>query len=588
MKDVASSLQSCRSRRLPGRSQTKAGELALTSKFAIRNPQSEINQSRAPSVRAIFCLLAIVGSLLVNCQLAEAHIGSPNVFFEGRAGEYSLRVVIRPPQVVPGLAEISVRVENGPADHLTVLPVFWSTGRKGSPPPDEAKLVRGNTNLYTAALWLMKSGAYSVEVNVDGPRGKGTLVVPVNSIATNTKPMTPAYRAVLLGLGALLFVWGLNLAGVLARESRLEPGVLPTRRDIWRGRAAIGAGAVALCLLAFGGKKWWDYEDRNYRNNSLYRPLPVLAEVREAGEEHVLSLTVDTKERRGQWTPLIPDHGKLMHLFLIHEGEAGAFAHLHPLQKSKTVFEAPLPPLPAGTYHVYADVTHEDGFAETLTAIADVPPSSVVMKRLWLGNSTEPICSEIVAQMLSTNLVFAPDVDDSWHVGRAASAAGQAASGNSKAVANLSGGYKVIWENPDSVAQNAEDTLRFKFVAPDGQLATIEPFMGMAGHAMVWRPNGEVFAHIHPAGTISMAAQEFFVNGAPPKRSAKAKTGASLLEARAIAAEEHYSHTNAVSIPGELSFPYEFPRPGSYRVWVQARSQGRVLTGAFETVVAGK
>src|SRR5213076_3106309 len=121
----------------------------------------------------------------------------------------------------------------------------------------------------------------------------------------------------------------------------------------------------------------------------------------------------------GQWTPLIPDHGKMMHLFLVRDGEPGAFAHLHPARRSAVEYEVPLPPLPAGAYHVYADVTHEDGFAETLTATAEIPPASLAMKRLWLGDSVEPICTVAVAQKLATNLFLPPDADDSWHIDKA-------------------------------------------------------------------------------------------------------------------------------------------------------------------------
>lgn len=46
-------------------------------------------------------------SLLV---LAAAHIGSPNVLFDGNAGPYPVRVIVRPPEVVPGRAEVIVRV----------------------------------------------------------------------------------------------------------------------------------------------------------------------------------------------------------------------------------------------------------------------------------------------------------------------------------------------------------------------------------------------------------------------------------------------------------------------------------------------
>ena len=51
-----------------------------------------------------------------------------------------------------------MRVEGDAVQRVTVLPVYSRVGRIGAPPPDEAKLVPGETNLYSAALWLMKPG----------------------------------------------------------------------------------------------------------------------------------------------------------------------------------------------------------------------------------------------------------------------------------------------------------------------------------------------------------------------------------------------------------------------------------------------
>ena len=48
--------------------------------------------------------LAVCVAMLAVPGFAIAHIGSPNVFYEGLAGPYHVKVIVRPPSVVPGLA----------------------------------------------------------------------------------------------------------------------------------------------------------------------------------------------------------------------------------------------------------------------------------------------------------------------------------------------------------------------------------------------------------------------------------------------------------------------------------------------------
>ena len=108
-----------------------------------------------------------------------AHVGSPNVVFDGNAGPYTIRVIVRPPQVVPGLADITVRTAEPDVRRIVIRPVFWRTGAVGAPAGDAIKAIPGETGAYAGTLWLMSRGAYSVYVTVDGGRGSGVAIVPV-------------------------------------------------------------------------------------------------------------------------------------------------------------------------------------------------------------------------------------------------------------------------------------------------------------------------------------------------------------------------------------------------------------------------
>ena len=72
--------------------------------------------------------LAALTLTIAIAIVASAHIGSPNVVFDGSAGVYPVRVIVRPPEVVPGLAEVIVRVGAEDVQRVTIRPVFWRTG----------------------------------------------------------------------------------------------------------------------------------------------------------------------------------------------------------------------------------------------------------------------------------------------------------------------------------------------------------------------------------------------------------------------------------------------------------------------------
>ena len=58
--------------------------------------------------------IKIVAFLLINVGLisrVDAHIGSAGVVQEGKAGNYQIQVYIEPPDVIPGVAKVSVSVD---------------------------------------------------------------------------------------------------------------------------------------------------------------------------------------------------------------------------------------------------------------------------------------------------------------------------------------------------------------------------------------------------------------------------------------------------------------------------------------------
>jgi len=95
---------------------------------------------------------------------------------------------------------------------------------------------------------------------------------------------------------------------------------------------------------------------------------------------------------------------------------------------------------------------------------------------------------------------------------------------------------------------------------------------------MITREDGAVFAHLHPAGTISMAAQATFLLRQPGD-TVRGALGRRLAEMASPCTAMADAQTAASDT---LSFPYAFPKPGRYRIWIQVKRAGRILTGAFD------
>ena len=519
-------------------------------------------------------LLAIAFASVL-ALVCSAHVGTSDVWFQGQAGSYSVQVVVRMPGVIPGLAQVSVRVEGEGIERVSATPVRWDAGDAGAPPPDIATPVPGDPELYSTELWFMTGGSHSVRVTVEGDRGAGTIMVPVMAVATERLGMQRPLGFVLLGLGIFLFVGALTIVGAAVRESVLPPGEEPNPRHQRRARWAVGISALLFASVLFGGWTWWNSVDEAYAAG-IYEPFAASATVEPVGGERVLRFAIAdsvwlmrgneewlSDNRAPRWTPLIPDHGKLMHMFVVREPGLDAFAHLHPVGRDSSRFDVALPPeLPAGRYRVYADVVHESGYAQTLVTDAELPASA-----------DDP------SSFSNADSAPTADPDDAAWVGGATSVGSIA-----RPTITLTDGSILRWERAPGPLRVDEDAeLRFSIRAPDGTPARLEPYMGMRGHAMVTRDDGSVFVHLHPVGSVSMAAQQTFAMREAGDTVAGA-LGRRLTAADSMAMGHAGMHAPAADA---FSFPFAFPEPGRYRVWVQIKRDGRILTGAFDTTVEG-
>jgi hypothetical protein len=91
-------------------------------------------------------------------------------------------------------------------------------------------------------------------------------------------------------------------------------------------------------------------------------------------------------------------------------------------------------------------------------------------------------------------------------------------------------------------------------------------YMGMLGHAAFVKADGSVFAHIHPTGTVSMAALMLAQKG------------------NEMAGMDHSRMHKDEAIPNVVAFPYGLPAAGPYRIFVQMKHGKTIETGVFDAL----
>ena len=486
-----------------------------------------------------------IGLLSIFFPLSmEAHVGNPHVVFEGKAGAMPIRVVVRQPDVVPGLAEISVQVLEGTPSRVTALPLHWNVARKGAPAADVARLLPGETNLYQAQLWLMTSGAYGVEVSLEGERG-GSVIVPVNSVAYQRKAMPMVLKIISAFLGFVLAVGVIAISVAGSRDGHRPSGEERVLSGQSRGvvGAVVGLGVVAVAVL--GGYRWWDAEDEAHRTRVLFKPVEHRVAVHQTPEGSRIQLEFTDPRMRQSSFAFAEDHGKWLHLFLIGASSNQIFAHLHPTRSGPQSFQSLVPALPEGVYRLFVDLTHESGLTETLTNAV----------RIANNVSSSPVDS---------------DPDDSFSNVALSSAD----------VVDLGPGIRMNLKASTMLKTGRPEVLEVFVEDEQGRAVALQPYLRMLGHAVVERVDGSVFSHVHPAGTLSMAAARGFAKrtgGDVAVKDVDAVCGdlSAMPEAQAL----------ALGLGGRVGFPFVFPVDGDYAIWIQVKVKSQILTGAFRRTV---
>ena len=487
--------------------------------------------------RAPFLPLLSMISLPLACL---AHVGSPDVFYEGNAGPYRLFVTVRTPAMIPGIAAIEVRSLDGHVTGISIAPSrILGEGSTNAPPPDRMERSSTDPDYFTGRLWLMASGTYQVRMEVFGAGGQAQMAVPIAAAARSTLPMQRALGTLLLGLMALLSVALVSILGAAVRESRLEPGTVPSPAELRRGRVAMAITAAAILLILFFGNWWWNAAAAVRKDLMLYKRPPVEVSLAN-GNTLVLKMGFSAWHDRRKallLDKIIPDHGHLMHVFLLRLPEMDRFYHLHPDRTGQDLFSEELPSVSRGDYQVFADVVRESGFADTMTGQITLPE---VLGQAWSGDDSGTSATPI-------------------------------ASAEQKTTAALEDGGTADWiKGSPAIRAQTPMLLRFRVLDQAGKPVTdLEPYMGMAGHLVIVKKDLSVFSHVHPSGSVPMAAILLLQGSGAGARDAMGSMPG----------------MREAALPSEITFPYGFSQPGKYRLFLQVKRRGRIETAAFDTNV---
>jgi hypothetical protein len=485
-------------------------------------------------------ILAVL--LLLWVAPAYAHIGSPDVYAEGNAGPYKLLLTVRPPRSIPGVAAIEVRTSPSQITgiRISLTPLTGEASRRPLA-AERMKQSSKDIDFFTGNLPIAAAGSWQVRFVVTGSQGEGEFAVPLAAAPMAAHMREPAPQAVLVLLSLLLVLGLVANLGAGIRDARRAP-LLHLRRR-W-ARLAIAAGLVLLLFAVWLGGGWWNADasrdamkDAKKDAKNIYRPLAMQVALSAGNVLNLHILDPDMSSRK--LDDFIPDHGHRMQLYLLREPGMDVLVHLYPEFAGAGDFRVELPSMPPGEYRLYADVVHADGFPETLVSTASFPE---ITGPALSGDDAEGIAPPLAQGNENRNSFRLPD------------------------------GYAIVWARPPVLKIRTAQVFEFYLFDPKGRPPEDTALeMGMLGHAVVVRDDGSVFAVLHPFGTPAMAAMRLAgqLSGATSALPVEAPPG-----------------QGTGRLPNHVGFPYGFPSPAKYRIFVEMKHGSTVEIGSFDASVS--
>jgi hypothetical protein len=474
----------------------------------------------------IFACLGIEG-------VAQADIGGSDVFYEGTAGSYHLYFTATMPRVVPGIALVQIRCETDGVKKVEVL-TSKLTGEASQfrPVADLAARSTKDPRLFTDSLWIMRAGALRIRVTISGSHGKGEMSVPVPAAPQMTMPMQRWLLGAITLMMAILASGLVSIVSSAVREAHLTPGTRPDPRAIRNSRVAgLTTGAFALTAIGLG-YIWWSTDAKNYAEEVKTFKSPFLSAKVQNGVLRLRPLY--PAKSKLNLNDLLPDHGHLVHMFLVEQPEMKRIWHLHPKLTANSGVMERMPSVPAGNYRIFADIVDKFGFPWTLAGQTKLPRIAGID---LTGDDSSAIVSPLGTATSSSALL-------------------------------PGGGWIFFDRNSAPKFAGRPGHLLFRVEDRDGTPARdLDAYMGMAAHAVIVRSDFRVFAHIHPTGSIPMASLSLMAGDEP----------GTMLRGMVMPGDKIDPH---------ITFPYGFPRPGLYRIFVQIKRAGRVETVAFDMDVS--